>query len=206
MIHELRRYVIAPGRLADYLVAARTIGREIRRDDYGKLEGHWLCLSGNLDQIVHLWSFADMPERDRLRAALGTNARWESEFLSLLEPLVLVQDSQLMRAIGTVLPISNDPDRIYELRTDRARVPLAASRLRAIVDAIPMKHGTQLGIWQTTVGRLNELVQLWMYTDARQALTARTTLLHDAPWQNLRRAQLAESSAQLLTPSGMLGV
>ncbi len=42
MIYELRTYTLRVGTLGDVVKAASTISREIRKDDYGKLEGYYL--------------------------------------------------------------------------------------------------------------------------------------------------------------------
>lgn len=41
MIHELRRYTLRPGTQAEYLKHSTEVGRKIRGDRYGKLEGYW---------------------------------------------------------------------------------------------------------------------------------------------------------------------
>ena len=47
--------------------AASTVSRDIRGDNYGKLEGYWLTEIGPLNQVMHLWSYGDFSERARLR-------------------------------------------------------------------------------------------------------------------------------------------
>jgi hypothetical protein len=39
MIYELRTHALKQGTLPDVVKAAGTVGRDIRKDDYGKLEG-----------------------------------------------------------------------------------------------------------------------------------------------------------------------
>ena len=39
MIYELRTYTVKPGSLGDMVNAASTVSRDIRKDDFGKLEG-----------------------------------------------------------------------------------------------------------------------------------------------------------------------
>ena len=41
MIYELRTYTVKPGTLGDMVKAASTVSRDIRGDDFGKLEGYW---------------------------------------------------------------------------------------------------------------------------------------------------------------------
>ena len=59
------------GTLPDVVKAASTVSRDIRKDDYGKLEGYWSTDIGPLNQVMHLWSYTDLNERARLRAELA---------------------------------------------------------------------------------------------------------------------------------------
>jgi len=56
MIYELRTYTVKPGTIGDMVKAASTVSRDIRGDDYGKLEGYWSTEIGPLNQVMHLWS------------------------------------------------------------------------------------------------------------------------------------------------------
>jgi hypothetical protein len=82
---------VKPGSLSDLVKAASTLARDIRKDDYGKLAGYWLTEIGPLNQLVHLWGYADFGERSRLRGALGKNSRWTGEYLPLIRPLMMRQ-------------------------------------------------------------------------------------------------------------------
>ena len=64
MIHELRTYTLQPGTQAKYLQLSGEVGRKIRGDQSGKQEGYWFTEFGTLNQVVHLWSFDDLNERD----------------------------------------------------------------------------------------------------------------------------------------------
>ena len=99
MIYELRTYTVKPGTLGDMVKAASTVSRDIRKDDYGKLEGYWSSEIGPLNQVMHLWSYGDFAERARLRAELAKNPRWTSEYTPLIYPLLMRQDVRLLNAI-----------------------------------------------------------------------------------------------------------
>ena len=71
MIHELRTYTLAPGKQGEYVKLASEVSRKIRGDKYGKLEGYWTTEFGTLNQVVHLWNYADLNERERLRGELA---------------------------------------------------------------------------------------------------------------------------------------
>ena len=63
MIYELRTYTVKPGTVGDMVKAASTVSRDIRGDNYGKLEGYWLTEIGPLNQVMHMWSYSDFNER-----------------------------------------------------------------------------------------------------------------------------------------------
>jgi hypothetical protein len=76
MIYELRTYTLRPGTLNDVVTAASTVSRDIRKDNYGKLEGYWQTEIGPLNQVMHLWSYPDLNQRAQLRDDLGGSPRW----------------------------------------------------------------------------------------------------------------------------------
>ena len=60
MIYEFRTYTTGPGQAPLLAKYSAEIGRPIRGDDHGKLEGYWLTEIGPLNQVMHLWSYEDM--------------------------------------------------------------------------------------------------------------------------------------------------
>ena len=104
MIHELRTYTTPAGKAPQLAKYSAEIGRPIRGDDYGKLEGYWLTEIGPLNQVMHLWSYADLNDRQLKRAALGKNDRWRNEFLPKAAPLILRQDIRLMDPVRPLAP------------------------------------------------------------------------------------------------------
>src|SRR4029077_10623135 len=76
MIYELRTYTFQPGKQGEYLKLNAEVGRKVRGDQYGKFEGGWTTEFGVLNQYVHLWSYPDLNERERLRGELAKNETW----------------------------------------------------------------------------------------------------------------------------------
>src|SRR5947209_11606790 len=99
MLYELRTYTVRPGTIGDMVKAASTVSRDIRGDNYGKLEGYWSTEIGPLNQVMHLWSYKDYDERTRLRAELAKNPRWSAEYLLLIRVLLILQDIFTINAL-----------------------------------------------------------------------------------------------------------
>ena len=99
MLYELRTYTVKPGTLGDIVKAASTVSRDVRGNNYGKLEGYWFTEIGPLNQVMHMWSYASYDERARLRGELAKNPRWTGEYIPLIRPIVVRQDIRLLNAI-----------------------------------------------------------------------------------------------------------
>ena len=185
MIYELRTYTVKPGTLGDMVKAASTVSRDIRGDDFGKLEGYWFTEIGPLNQVMHLWSYGSFDERTRLRGELGKNPRWNDEYIPLIRPLLVRQDIRLLNAVrAPVAPASTG--NIYELRNYRAK---AAGPVRQWLDAFTAalpareKYSKIVGLWQTEAGQPNEVCHIWAYPSLDARTQARDSAMKDPAWQ-----------------------
>jgi hypothetical protein len=161
------------------------VSRDIRKDDYGKLEGYWSSEIGPLNQVMHLWSYSDFAERARLRAELAKNPRWTSEYTPLIYPLLMRQDVRLLNAIkAPVAPAT--AGNIYELRNYRAKTGGAVRKwLEAFTAVLPAreKYSKIVGLWQTEAGQPNEVCHIWAYPSLNARAEARANALKDPAWQ-----------------------
>lgn len=205
MIYELREYAVKPGKLAEAVQLSGEVGRNIRGDDYGKLEGYWTTEIGPLNRLVSLWSFESVAERARLRGALGEHQRWRREFIERLHPLLVAQES---RILGPALPLKPPVDRghVYELRRYRALAGKAAewvSHFKAIMP-VREKYSPNVGLWQSDVGPLGEINHLWAYRDLNHRAEVRARAAADPEWKAFLATAtplLAEMEAMVLVPT-----
>ena len=121
MIYELRTYTVKPGTLGDMVKAASTVSRDIRGDNFGKLEGYWFTEIGPLNQVMHMWSYNRLR---RARASCAPNSprtrAGPSEYIPLIRPLLVRQDVRLLNAMkAPVAPASTG--NVYEFRNYRAK-------------------------------------------------------------------------------------
>jgi hypothetical protein len=184
MIYELRTYTLFPGKQNEYLKLSEEIGRKIRGDDYGKLEGSWTTEFGTLNQYVHLWSYADLNERERLRAELFKNEGWVKDYAPKIRALMLAQENKIL---SPALPLAPPADggRLYELRWYRSHPGKIGEWINHIKGVMPVreKYSKIVGLWQTEMGQLNEAVHLWSYHDLNERAAVRAKALQDPEWQ-----------------------
>lgn len=95
MIIEKRTYTLHPGKVAPFLELVRDRGLAIQAPHLGEPLGYFTSESGALNQVVHLWGFADAGDRERRRGALARDPAWQA-FLPSVLPLIREMDSQIL--------------------------------------------------------------------------------------------------------------
>ncbi len=184
MIYELRTYTVKQGTLPEVVKNASTVSRDIRKDDYGKLEGYWSTEIGPLNQVMHLWSHSDLNERARLRGELAKNPRWGTEYTPLIRPHLVRQDVRLLNpVIGPVAPASTP--NVYEFRNYRARPGAVRQWVDLMVKIMPVreKYSKPVGLWITEAGQPNEACHIWAYKDLNHRAQVRAEVGKDPEWQ-----------------------
>jgi hypothetical protein len=183
MIYELRTYTFHPGKLPEYLKLNAEVGRKIRGDGYGTFEGGFTTEFGVLNQYVHLWSYPDLNERERLRGELGKNEAWGKEYVSKIRPLLLAQQNKILSLVTPFKPPS-DTGNVYELRWYRAHPGKLGEWFTLTKGILPTreKYSRNVAYWQTEVSQLNEGVHLWVYKDLNERAAVRAKTMQDPDW------------------------
>ena len=174
MIYEFRTYTTGPGQAPLLAKYSAEIGRPIRGDDHGKLEGYWLTEIGPLNQVMHLWSYEDMNHRSEVKAKLAANEAWKNEYLTKTGPLIIRQDNRLMTATKPLVAPDSEGN-IYEYRYYRCKVGKTKVFAEAITKAMSVRerHSKNVCIWITDTGQPNEVSHLWAYKDLNHRAEAR---------------------------------
>jgi len=184
MLHELRIYTLKAGTAAAAAHNAATLGKEIRGDNYGKLEGYFTTDVGPLNRVVHFWSHPSYDARLKTRADLAKNPRWTSEYVPAIREKLLAQEVRLLNpVVGPVKP--DNPGNFYELRFYQLKPGAAKSWLDLFQSKLPTreKYSKIVGLWHTESGQPNEVVHLWSYPDLKTRAHVRAQTSQDADWQ-----------------------
>ena len=205
MIYELRTYTLRPGMQPIVAKNAGTVAREIRGDDYGKLEGYWLTEHGALNQVMHLWSFDSYDHRAQRRAALGQNERWVNEYLPLILPHLVRQDIRLMEAVLPLKP-PGDGNHVYEYRNYRTSPGKAKLWAKGFSEIMPVreKYSPNVCAWVTDSGQPNEVSHLWAYPSLDARLETRAKVAADPQWQAFLKTSgplLEEMTSTVMLPA-----
>jgi hypothetical protein len=95
MLIEQRTYVTHPGKWQEYLALYEREGLEIQRSILGRMVGYYRGDAGALNQIVHMWAYIDMNERENRRAELARQPQWRA-YVDRMLPLLQSQESRIL--------------------------------------------------------------------------------------------------------------
>ena len=97
MIYEMRTYRLKTGTVPAYLKLVEEQGIAVQKGHLGALVGYFFSEIGPLNQIVHVWAYASLDEREARRAALAADPRWQA-FLPKIQSLIETMENQILKS------------------------------------------------------------------------------------------------------------
>jgi hypothetical protein len=96
MILDERTYAIQPAHVRTYLDLYVAEGMALQISHLGHLVGWFTTDTGVVNEVVHMWRFEGLGDRETRRAAMEADPRWQ-EFRSRAACYVLSMRSRLLR-------------------------------------------------------------------------------------------------------------
>jgi hypothetical protein len=205
MLHELRTYTALPGKIPEVLKANEEVGRKVRGDDYGVLEGYWYTEMGPLNQVMHLWRYDSFEERARLRTELGKVEGWTKEYVPRLRPLLTQQSTRFLINTKPISKPEKDGN-FFEFRNYKVKPGTAKAWMDAFLAVMPTreKYSKNVAAWITEGPNPNEVCHLWAYPSLEARMEARAGVAKEAAWTDFAKsagAHLEEMTSTMLMPS-----
>jgi hypothetical protein len=179
MIFEMRTYLLKPG---TPLEAEKAFGERIEaRSKLSRIAGFWRTEVGTLNQIIHIWPYKDLNERDHVRAEAVKQGVWPPK----IQDFVLDMESKILHAA----PFSphfepGEYGGIYEFRTytyGPGAIPKVieawSPRIKARSEVSPLVFA---GF--TDIGGLNQWVHVWAYKNMGDRETKRAQAMKPGQW------------------------
>lgn len=95
MFVEIRTYRLKNGAIPEYLKVVGEQGIAIQKKHLGTLVGYFSSEIGPINEIVHIWSFASLDDRQARRASLAADADWQA-FLPRIRDLIVTAENKIM--------------------------------------------------------------------------------------------------------------
>jgi hypothetical protein len=166
MIYEVRTYDIKPKSLAE--VEKRFGEAYEQRKKLSPLAAFWHTEIGPLNQIIHVWPYKDLAERERIRNEAVASGIWPPK----IGEFVLNMRSEIF--IPFVFSPELKPGKMgpyFEMRTYTYAPGQLPSILKVWEKAVParVKFSPLVGVWYSELGGLNRFTHIWSYPslDAR---------------------------------------
>jgi len=96
MIIEHRTYVVEHGRTEEYLERYRQLGLPVQQKYLGRLLGVFVSEIGRLNEVLYIWVYDSLADREERRAQLDADPAWR-EFRRGNRGTFVQQDVKIMR-------------------------------------------------------------------------------------------------------------
>jgi hypothetical protein len=96
MIFDHRTYTIAHGRMQEYLERYESIALPIQLRHLGKLIGFYVSDIGPLNQVVHIWAYASIADREDRRARMAADPEWQ-DFMKGNGGMFVHQENKILK-------------------------------------------------------------------------------------------------------------
>ncbi|WP_321794701.1 NIPSNAP family protein [Caballeronia sp. J97] len=103
MLVEQRIYTTLPGKWRDYLALYEAEGLETQKRILGRMVGYYTTEIGGLNQIVHMWAYTDLVEREQRRSTLIADESFRAYVKKML-PLLQSQESRILKPASFFTP------------------------------------------------------------------------------------------------------
>lgn len=96
MIVDHRTYTVVHGKMDEYLMRYETVALPIQLRHLGRLIGYYVCEIGPLNQVVHIWAYDSVADRDARRTRMAADPEWQA-FLKINAGTFTHQENKIMR-------------------------------------------------------------------------------------------------------------
>ena len=179
MIFEMRTYVMKPGTIPQVEEAFATAlpGRL----KLSPLAGFWRTEVGTLNQIIHVWPYKDVNERDHIRAEAIRTGVWPPK----IADNILEMESKILHPA----PFSphfepGEHGNLYEFRTYTYGPGHVAKVIEAWTPLIKARSAISPLVFAgfTDIGALNQWVHVWAYKNMGERETLRAQATQSGVW------------------------
>jgi hypothetical protein len=100
MIVEIRTYAMHPGKTGAWLDYYEKNGLPVQLRMLGKLIFMGSTEIGPLNQVVHVWTYNSLAEREQKRAAMGKDPAWHAYLKNAPPGMIVSQESKILNPAG----------------------------------------------------------------------------------------------------------
>lgn len=163
MIYEVRTYTLEPGTVAQF--EAGFAEALPHREKYSPLAAFWHTDIGPLNQVIHVWPYENLGERERIRAEAAQDPHWPPADLSMIQTM----ESEIWNPASFMRPMGGGQELggVYEMRVYTYKPGSIPELLRRWEKALPWREQFSpcAAAMHSELGGLNRWMHIWPYRD-----------------------------------------
>ena len=199
MIYEVRTYTLKPGSVQAY--EDNFEEGLVEREKFSPLVAFWHTEIGPLNQVIHVWPYENLEERNRIRGESVKSGKWPPRH----DDLILNMESEIwtpadfMQSISGAQKLGN----IYEMRIYTYKPGSLGDALKKWGEAIEFRERYSrlaFGMY-TDIGGLNKWMHVWPYEDLQDRAKTRAEAMKDPNWPPATREFIVKQENKILVPA-----
>ena len=200
MIYEVRTYTLKPGMVAQF---EENFAKALpARQKYSKLGAFWHTEIGPLNQVIHVWPYESVDERNEIRAEAAKDPEWPPANPS---DMYVEQQSEIWHPAPFMRPLGEDQalGNIYEMRIYTYQSGSMGEVLKRWAAAIPHREEfSPLALGMTSeLGGLNKWMHVWPYKSLGERDKIRAEASKSPHWPPPTREFLVKQENKMLAPA-----
>lgn len=202
MIYEVRTYTLKPASVAKFEEEFAK-GYEVRQK-YSKMAFLGHTDIGPLNQVVHIWPYEDLSQRQEIRAkAVADPSKMWPPHVGELE---VEMQSDITFPAPFMRPLTGEPQAlggIYEMRIYTYQTGAIPQVIKLWSEAVPYreKYSPLAAALYTELGGLNKWIHIWPYKDLGERTRIRAEANKDPHWPAPTQHLLAKQENKILVPA-----
>ena len=200
MIYEVRTYNLQPGSVP---VFEENFAKALpAREKYSKLGAFWHTEFGPLNQVIHVWPYESIEERNSIRAEAAKDPDWPPKN----DPNIYVNmESEIYTPAPFMRPLGGDQElgNIYEMRVYTYKPGSMPEVINRWAAAIPHReeYSPLAAAMSSEIGDLNKWIHIWPYKDLNDRAKVRAEALKNPNWPPQTREFLVKQENKLMVPA-----
>ena len=200
MFYEMRTYMLKPGTVDEF--EKRFEEALPTREKYSKLGAFWHTELGPMNQVIHVWPYEDLKQREEVRDAAGKDP--SGDWPPKSGDMILNMHSEILISAPFMRPLSNQRlGDIYEMRTYTYRpgtIPEVIKRWSEVIQARE-EYSPLAACWFTELGALNRWIHVWAYRDMQHRNEIRAEASKNPKWPAPTREFMLSQDVKILAPA-----
>ncbi|MCH8350994.1 MAG: NIPSNAP family protein [Chloroflexi bacterium] len=199
MIYEVRTYDLKPGTVAQF---EENFGKALpAREKYSKLAAFWHTDIGPLNQVIHVWGYESLEEREHVRAEASKADGWPPPS----DGVILNMNSEIWTPAPFMRPMGGDQalGGIYEMRIYTYEPGSIPELIRKWSEALPYREEFSplaAGMY-TELGGLNRWMHVWPYKDLADRARVREEASKSPHWPSGAPGRVRQENKILIPAS-----